>query len=120
MTFDKRIMHFPHLGMLCQKLSYAQSVLILPLHPDCECLHAAQKKPGGMRIHGSTQRGTGFMNLLDQIPPSCDDAADQIGMSAKILSTGVHHQINPKFQWPLINRSGKRAINQGDEIASLR
>src|SRR2546425_10241958 len=120
MTFQKRIMHSPHLGMLVQKLSYAQSVLVLPLYPDGERLHTAQEEPGSVRIHGSAQRSAGFMNLLDQIPPSGDYAADQIGMPAKILGAGVHHQINAKLQRTLINRSGKCAVNQGDEIASLR
>ena len=104
-------MHSPHLGMLGQKLSYAQSVLILPLHSERERLHSAKKKPGGMRIHSSTQRGAGFMNFLDQVPPSGDDAANQIGMPAEILGARMHHQINAKLQRPLIDRCGKRTVN---------
>src|SRR5580692_6345850 len=97
MTFEKWVVHTSDLEMMSQKLRDAQSVLILALDTNCQSLNTAKQQPRGVRIHNATQRGPGFVNLLNQILAASNNAGNQVRVSAKIFRARVHHQINAKF-----------------------
>ncbi len=109
-------MHARHLGVLRQKLRDPQSVVILPLHPHRQRLDAAQQQPCGVGIHHPAQGGASFVDLLDQVLPSGNDAADQVGVSGEIFGAGVHHQVNAEVRRALVDGRGKSAVNEGHEV----
>ena len=68
-----------------------------------------------MRIHAAAKRCARVMDLLDQIAPSGCDAADQIGMSAKIFCPRMQDQIDAPFRWTAIDRRSKGGIDGRDQ-----
>src|SRR5258705_1693821 len=87
MAFEEGIAHAPHLGMIFQELRDSKSILILSLYPYGEGLNSPQQEPGGVRIHVAAKRGSGGMDVLDQVAAACEDSANQVRVPSEILGT---------------------------------
>ena len=74
--------------MLAEKASYLQSILILSLHSYSQGLDSAQQQKCRVRIHAAPQSRAQLVNLVDQVAASSGDAANDVGVSAKIFRSG--------------------------------
>src|SRR5690348_13437830 len=97
MALQKRIVHRAHFGMLGQEFGDAQSALVVSFDADREGLDSAQQEERSVRVHDSAKRSAGGLDGVDQVAAAGGDSADEVGVSGKILGSGVQDDINSKF-----------------------
>ena len=71
------------------------ALCVLALHAHGQSLDAAQKQKRRVRIHAAAERRTQMMDLVDQFAPSGSDAANDVGVAAKIFRSRMQHQSMP-------------------------
>ena len=119
---EARIEHRLDSGVAREVLGDGHSAGALVAHAHVQSAYAAQQQRRLERTNNAAQHAAQPCRALEVRILAGEDerAGHHIGMAVEVLGAGMHDQINPKFQRPLINRRGKCAVNQGDEIASLR
>src|SRR5207245_10841434 len=114
MTFKACIMHSFDLAMSTETFRHSQRVFILPLDAHRHRLNSAQQQKRGVRIHAASQHGPAFVNVLNHVTPSRNDAADYIRVSTELLRPRMHYQVDANFRGTLVDLWGQTNVNHGD------
>jgi hypothetical protein len=89
----------------------------VPLDAQSQGLEPAQQEISIMGACGPAQHTTAIFDLGNQFPWAHHRAGQQIVVAAQVLGGAVDDQVHAELKRPLVDRCGKGAVHNQDQIA---
>src|SRR6185295_7533376 len=121
MTREAGVDHACDLRMLLEKGRDVHRVAAVALHPDGECLDAAQGEEGVERTRYAADGvlEEGKLLLVSGIP-QYGGAADDVRVAVQVLGGRVHHDVEAELEGPLYPGRSEGVVAHGNDAALAR
>src|SRR5262249_44864840 len=111
-TFEARVVDALDRWVALEPAGYLERALVLAADAQIQRLHPSQEQVSAVGIQRSAQDAAKIAKGTDDSRLAADRPGEKIVVAAEVLGARVEHQVDAKFQRPLIGRRRKRRVDQ--------